>query len=119
MPRSGESELPIPPCEVLNEILRTGETCLRDGQKKKATAGIGAVPRLGPLQSRAEGASRLVVEIGMAQGISTLSILCALSQTGGRLISVDPYVNWKSGRKRPCSPSSARATLAATRTWRR
>jgi predicted O-methyltransferase YrrM len=31
-----------------------------------------------------------VVEIGMAVGSSTLAILSALSQTGGRLISIDP-----------------------------
>jgi predicted O-methyltransferase YrrM len=41
----------------------------------------------------------LVVEIGMAYGVSTLTILEALQSNGaGRLISIDPYTDWPSGR---------------------
>jgi len=41
----------------------------------------------------------LVVEIGMAHGVSTLSILDSLNANGhGRLISIDPYLGWPTGR---------------------
>jgi predicted O-methyltransferase YrrM len=41
----------------------------------------------------------LVIEIGMAYGISTLSILLGLQENGeGRLISIDPYAGWPTGR---------------------
>lgn len=42
---------------------------------------------------------QLVIEIGMAMGISTLSILSGLQQNGsGRLISIDPYVDWQKAK---------------------
>lgn len=41
----------------------------------------------------------LVIEIGMAYGVSTLSILDGLRRNGeGRLISIDPYDGWPTGR---------------------
>lgn len=41
----------------------------------------------------------LVIEIGMAMGISTLSILSGLQQNGfGRLVSIDPYIGWQKGK---------------------
>src|SRR5690606_30209286 len=42
---------------------------------------------------------QLVIEVGMAYGVSTLTILSALQANGtGRLISIDPYITWESGR---------------------
>jgi len=42
----------------------------------------------------------LAVEVGMAYGISTLSILDAICENGtGRLISIDPYIDWPTGRR--------------------
>jgi len=39
-----------------------------------------------------------VIEIGMAYGVSTLSILSALeSNQKGTLTSIDPYINWNTG----------------------
>ena len=41
----------------------------------------------------------IVIEIGMAYGVSTLTILDALQSTGkGKLISIDPYIGWPTGR---------------------
>jgi predicted O-methyltransferase YrrM len=41
----------------------------------------------------------LVVEVGMAYGVSTLTILSALQANGvGHLISIDPYIGWPTGR---------------------
>lgn len=38
------------------------------------------------------------IEVGMAYGVSTLTILTALKDNGkGRLISIDPYPDWQSG----------------------
>src|SRR5690606_12806542 len=42
----------------------------------------------------------LVIEIGMAYGVSTLTILSALQDNGtGRLISIDPYIDWPTGHQ--------------------
>jgi predicted O-methyltransferase YrrM len=42
---------------------------------------------------------QLVVEIGMAYGVSTLTILDALrANKYGRLISIDPYIDWPTAR---------------------
>jgi predicted O-methyltransferase YrrM len=88
----------LPPCEVLREILRTGETVLPDGTRKRLTSHIRPEAARALHDTVLREAPGLVVEIGMAQGVSTLSILTALAKTGGRLISVDPYEGWPSGR---------------------
>jgi predicted O-methyltransferase YrrM len=41
-----------------------------------------------------------VVEVGMAYGVSALTILTALQENGtGQLISIDPYPKWESARE--------------------
>jgi predicted O-methyltransferase YrrM len=72
---------------------------LPDGSEKRLVANISPLASKALYETVLKERPKLVVEIGMAQGVSTLTILTALAQTGGRLISVDPYVNWKSGRE--------------------
>jgi predicted O-methyltransferase YrrM len=88
----------LPPCGVLEDALRCGRVVLPDGTEKRLTANIGPRASHALYQSVLKQKPKLVVEIGMAQGVSTLTILTALAQVGGQLISIDPYVNWTSGR---------------------
>lgn len=89
----------LPPCEVLREILSTGRVVLPNGEFRRASAGIGAEHSIALYRAVLRERPEVVVETGMGQGVSTLSMLCALEQTGGRLISIDPYnVDWTEGR---------------------
>jgi predicted O-methyltransferase YrrM len=83
---------------VLAEVFRDGTVEHPNGRKLKVTANISRpnVEALGRFVS--ERKPRLVVEIGMAYGVSTLAILSALKTNGdGRLISIDPYIGWPTG----------------------
>jgi predicted O-methyltransferase YrrM len=84
---------------ILKEALERGRVQHPDGTWRKIGANISFD------NSRALSAfvrdrhPQLVVEIGMGFGVSTLSILEGLSASGaGRLISIDPYIGWQSGR---------------------
>ncbi len=88
----------IPPCEVLKEIFTTKQVLLPNGTRKRTSAGIDMVTACALYNVVLKHKPKTVVEVGMGQGISTLAILCALSQTGGQLISVDPYFTWKEAR---------------------
>lgn len=88
----------LPPCGVLRQMHADRQVVLPSGETKRTTSGISVESSWALYGLVLKEAPKVVVEIGMAQGFSTLSILCALAQTGGRLISIDPYVNWKSGR---------------------
>lgn len=88
----------LPPCDVLREIMSRRLVILPDGTEKKLVANISVACARALYELVLREKPALVVEIGMAQGVSSLAILCALQQTGGRLISVDPYINWESGR---------------------
>jgi predicted O-methyltransferase YrrM len=80
-------------CPVLREMIATGATLDAQGQTVPFHSGIHSY--------NAEALHRLVlaerpavvVEIGMAQGVSTLAILSALERNGGpgELISLDPF----------------------------
>jgi len=84
---------------ILEDALELGEVRHPDGRKLKLGANI-SVPNSDALKRViAERKPRLVVEIGMAYGISTLSILSGLQANGsGRMISIDPYIGWPTGR---------------------
>lgn len=88
----------FPPCPILKELLETKQTTLPDGRTKRLVANINieAVKALYDTVRREE--PKVVVEIGMAQGVSTLSILSAVAGCGGTLVSIDPYNGWKSAR---------------------
>ncbi len=93
------SAIKLPPCEVLHEIITSKQTLLPSGERKATTAGISALHAWTLYNVVLHQKPDVVIEVGMAQGISTLSILCALDKTEGNLISIDPYVNWPSGKK--------------------
>ncbi|HIE11631.1 MAG TPA: class I SAM-dependent methyltransferase, partial [Kiritimatiellae bacterium] len=84
---------------MLEEMYRTGCVRLPDGSRRPASSGISARHAAALYHMVLREEPELVVETGMGQGFSTLAILCALSRTGGRLISIDPYEGWESGMK--------------------
>lgn len=85
--------------DVLSEILRTGQVRHPDGNVLKVVANISKEYSNALHNFVLERKPRLCVEIGMAYGVSTLSILSALQKTNsGNLISIDPYIGWPSGR---------------------
>lgn len=80
----------MPPSPTLQDIFSTGQVQDSSGTKYPLEANI-----LLPYTEALYNAVRryrptTVVEVGMAYGISSLSILAALRETGGRLISIDP-----------------------------
>lgn len=91
-------EIELPPCAVLKEMWETGRALLPDGTTVPTTSGIGQTHAAALYRTVLRERPEVVIETGMGQGVSTLAILCALSQTGGRLISIDPYTDWKRGR---------------------
>jgi hypothetical protein len=84
---------------VLQEVLTQGHVQHSDGRSLRVVANIShdnSRALRAVIEQRKPG---LVVEIGMAYGVSTLSILSGLQQNGtGRLISIDPYIGWPTGR---------------------
>lgn len=96
--RSDDDISLLPPCEVLREVVGRAKVVLPDGTEKRLTANISAVHSNALYKTVLREKPKLVIEVGMAQGISTLSILSALAQSGGKLISIDPYTDWKSAR---------------------
>src|SRR5208282_394108 len=85
---------------VLEEILSSGSTLLPSGEHTKITGYIDQ--QCGSLLQRVirELRPAVCVEVGLAFGISTLYILEALAETGGRLIGMDPAQHddhWQGG----------------------
>lgn len=89
----------LPPCDVLRSMLTTHETVLPDGSRRTLKANISAVDCRALYNAARRIAPSCALEVGMAYGASTLTLLAALKESGGRLISVDPYYNWPTGRK--------------------
>lgn len=83
----------VPLCPILTEMLSTGLTILPDGSKRKVMGAISQALAMALYRAVLRERPGVVVEIGMAQGVSTIAILAALRQTGGRLISIDPYMH--------------------------
>jgi len=88
----------LPPNPVLRESLLNGFVEHPDGRKLKLHSGISRL-NLNALYRTVLGRRpTLVIEIGMAYGISTLGILTALEELKqGELISIDPYPQWEQG----------------------
>jgi predicted O-methyltransferase YrrM len=76
---------------VLNEMLTTGQVRDEAGQTYPLHSGIELryAQVLHDLVLRERPA--VVLELGLAYGVSTLAILSALAPTGGKLISIDPF----------------------------
>lgn len=88
----------LPENPVLQEIFSEGTVEQPDGEKRSVVANINLDNSLALHRTVIEKRPSVVVEIGMAYGASSLSILDALEQNQhGRLISIDPYTRWESG----------------------
>lgn len=84
---------------VLKEIFAQGKVQHSDGRFLEVKANISKLNSDALQGVVKERRPQLIVEIGMAYGVSTLSILAALQHNGqGRLISIDPYIGWPTGR---------------------
>lgn len=86
---------------VLRELLETGQSRDVNGKPLKVHSEISASFAEALYQTVLDNQPSLVLEVGMAFGVSTLAILTALRKLGrgGRLISVDPNqsTHWKKG----------------------
>jgi predicted O-methyltransferase YrrM len=83
----------------LREALQEGRVQHPEGHFIDVKANINARNATALHQTIRNRSPETVVEIGMAYGVSTLTILTALEANGrGRLISIDPYPGWQTGR---------------------
>jgi hypothetical protein len=83
------------PAIVLKEALVERKVLHPDGQCRRVSANISAENSRALYKFVVRRRPKLVVEIGMGYGVSTLSILWALQENGaGRLVSIDPYIGW-------------------------
>lgn len=95
---STSSHTEVPPHPVLREALLEGRVEHPDGRDIRLVANINQQSCIGLYRLIKDRKPDVVVEIGMAYAVSTLSILTAMEEVGhGRLISIDPYVGWDSG----------------------
>jgi predicted O-methyltransferase YrrM len=98
---------------VLDEIFASGRVEHPDGHVLDLVANISR-ENSDALRRFVRGRIPLLaVEVGMAYGVSTLSILDGMRENGkGKLISVDPYIGWATGQ-RVALHQVARAGLSA------
>ncbi len=84
--------IPNVPNRVLQEMFRTRVVHDERGQPYKFQSGISPECSEALYRTVLERQPELIVEVGLAYGVSTLSLLTALEETGGdgRLISIDP-----------------------------
>ncbi len=86
---------------VLREMLATGEIVGATGERIKVRSQISLVFAEALYRTVLQFQPRVVLEVGMAYGVSTLAILAALQKLGsdGRLVSIDPHqtIYWHSG----------------------
>ncbi len=83
---------------VLAEIFEFEQVTHPDGRTFKLSSGISVEEANALYRLVRQEEPEVCLEIGMAYGISTLTILTALEQNGrGTLLSVDPYDQWDSG----------------------
>lgn len=83
-------------CEVLASIFATGKVEKPNGELINVKANISPEYSKALFDFVKREKPNVIIEIGMAYGVSTLTILSALDAVGhGRLISIDPYINWR------------------------
>ena len=94
----------FPKSAVLSEVFDKGIVVHPDGSELKAVANVSFENCRALHEFVLAEKPRTVIEIGMAYGVSTLSILTALEENGnGKLISIDPYPGWPTGAKVACN----------------
>ncbi len=83
---------------VLEEIWNTASAETPSGEHLKVVANVNRTNCNALYDHVVKEEPSVVIEVGMAYGISTLTILSALFKNGsGRLISIDPYIGWPTG----------------------
>jgi len=88
------------PNPILNEIISSKKVEQADGTHLKLTSALSLEECEALYRVLRERKPKRVIEIGMAYGVSGLTILTALEENGeGTLTSVDPYPGWESARK--------------------
>jgi predicted O-methyltransferase YrrM len=84
---------------VLQEAYKNKTVQHPDGHQIKVVANINEENARALYRFVTESSPKLIVEIGMAYGVSTLATLSALKANGeGRMVSIDPYIGWPTGR---------------------
>ena len=90
----------LPPNEELRWMLSTRNVRLADGTIKSLSLGTSPAECRCMYQLLLDRKPQHVIEIGMAYGVSALTILTALRENGqGKLTSIDPYPKFDSARK--------------------
>lgn len=90
-----DSKIPVdalPPNEILRTILTTRRVTLADGTTDRLDSETSGEECAAMYRFLKKHPADVVIEIGMAYGVSSLAILTALEENGrGKLISIDPY----------------------------
>ena len=82
----------LPPNDVLRSILSTRRVTLADGSTGELDSETSAEECAAMYRFLKANPADVVIEIGMAYGVSSLTILTALEENKrGKLISIDPY----------------------------
>jgi predicted O-methyltransferase YrrM len=80
------------PHPILSEMFETGKVTDDKGNERDTRGGVSPMHAKTLYSTILKEKPKIVVEVGMAYGVSTLSILAGLRKVneGGRLISIDP-----------------------------
>ena len=90
----------LPSNQFLREILSSGEVRHPSGKIYRLTSATSAEEASVMYDFLCNQKPTMVIEIGMAYGVSALTILSALQENGvGKLVSIDPYPKWESARQ--------------------
>jgi ribosomal protein S18 acetylase RimI-like enzyme len=83
------------PCPLLCDIIDTGKVQTPAGKQISLVGSINSEYALALYRQVKARRPRTIVEIGMASGVASLSMLAALKEIdeGGRLITIDPFQN--------------------------
>ena len=87
-----QQESEMLPHPLLREMFETGKVVDDKGKKKDIHSGVSSIHAKTLYRTILKEKPKVVVEVGMAYGVSSLSILAGLRRVneGGRLISIDP-----------------------------
>ncbi len=90
----------LPPNDELRSIYENGLVILDDGSTRPVTSATSPEEAAAMYAWLSANPPEVAVEIGMAYGISALTMLTAMEQNRrGKLISIDPYIDFDSARR--------------------
>ena len=92
--------LNMPPNDALRSIYETGLVVLEDGSTRPVTSASSPAESAAMYAWLTANPPEVAVEIGMAYGLSALTMLTAMEKNRrGKLISIDPYIQFDSARR--------------------